>query len=92
MLSRDGVVEWADYSTDMQFLNMKFIRYGSPVPDDSWTAEVDLDDPSATTEGVIDADVWFDRTNRSELWEEAMILGRTGLTLTFLSLPDPELE
>ena len=92
VLSREGAVEWADYSTDMQFLNMKFIRYGSPVPDDSWTAEVDLDDPSATTEGVIDADVWFDRPNRSELWEEAMILGRTGLTLTFLSLPDPELE
>jgi len=90
ILSRAGRILWADYSTDMQMLNMKFIPFGSPIPEDSWSAEVD--DPSPRVEGTVDADVWFQHPNRTELWEEAMVLGRTGLMLTFLSLPDPELE
>lgn len=92
VLSRAGRVLWAVYSTDMQLLNMKFIRYGSPVPADSWSAEIDFEEPVSQAEGVIDADIWFDRPFCESLWEEAVVLGRTGLVLTFLSLPDPELE
>lgn len=92
ILSRDRKVLWADYSTDMQMLNMKFIRFGSPLPSDSWSAEVEPTDSGANSEGAIDSDIWFEYPRRQELWEEAMVLGHTGLVLTFLSLPDPELE
>jgi len=92
VLSRDANVVWAEYSTDMQLLNMKFIQFGSQVPKASKTWKLLSEGGGRDIEGEVDADVWFDRPERELLWEETMSLGRTGLTLTFLTLPDPEME
>ncbi len=92
VMSRDNHVLWADYSTDMQYLGMKYIPFSSRVPAKSRSYALRHDSPDDIVEGEIDSHVWFEYPKRSQLWEEAMALGRTGLVLTFLTLLDPELE
>lgn len=92
VMSKAGRVVWADYSTDMKQLGMKYIPFGDSVPKGSWSAEVDASNPEDFQEGEIDAEIWFDYPKRPLLWEEAMTLGSTQYVLSFLTLPDPELE
>jgi len=92
VMSRDNQVLWADYSTDMQYLGMKYIPFGSRVPAKSRSFALRHDSPDDIVDGEIDSQVWFEYPKRSQLWEEAMTLGHTGLVLTFLTLLDPEME
>lgn len=92
VMSRDNQVLWADYSTDMQYLGMKYIPFGSRVPSTSRSFALRHDSPDDIVDGEVDSQVWFEYPKRSQLWEEAMPLGNTGLVLTFLTLLDPEME
>lgn len=91
VVSENGAVRWAMHSEDMKGLNMRYVPAREPVPATSKTAALwrtIIEGGSAEpTEGVVDAEVWFDRPYyKKQLWEEAMPLGVTGLVLTYLTL------
>ncbi len=92
VMSRNNQVLWADYSTDMQYLGMKYIPFGSRIPTKSRSFALRHDSPDDIVDGEIDSHVWFEYPKRPQLWEEALTLGHTGLVLTFLTLLDPEME
>ena len=93
VLSERGVVKWAMHSSDMKGKNMGYIPFGQPVPRTSKTAELwnsSVDQPvEGTIDGSVDAKVWFERPFPQTIWEDAMLLGGTGLSLTMLT-PDSE--
>jgi hypothetical protein len=92
VVSRDGVVKWAQHSRRMKALRMGWIECGTPVPNNTPTAELWSRLTKEATleriEGRVDADMWFDRPFRTHLWEETMPLGFTGLVLTFLTVDE----
>jgi hypothetical protein len=83
------------HSEDMRARNMKYVPFGKSIPAMSKTAsllesihETDVPDP---VEGAVDPEVWFEKPYyRKGLWEEAMLLGNTGLVLTYITLEDSE--
>lgn len=91
VLSRGGRVIHHTPSSDMAYLGLRFIPYGSPVPATSRTATLLKHTGGAAppVEGEVDAGVWYDG-GEGRLWEEALHLGSTGLTLTFLACQEPE--
>lgn len=94
VISENGVVRWAKHSDSMRALGMGYIEYGMVVPNTSPTAKLwERLKTSATpdrVDGRIDAQLWYERSYRKHLWEEAMPLGFTGQVLTFLTLEDAE--
>jgi len=92
VVSKGGVVKWAEHSLSMKALHMGWIEYGTHISNTTPTAklwerlgrEVTLDG----MEGRVEADIWFERPYRPRLWEEAMPLGYTGLVLTFLTVDE----
>lgn len=94
VLSAAGNVLWAVYSEDMAYRNMKYIKFGAPVPAGSKTArlwEMIGDGCGETVEGSVDATTWFPYPRYGgQLWEEAMPLGNTGLALTYMTLEDQD--
>jgi Zn-dependent peptidase ImmA (M78 family) len=95
VVSKNGIVRWAMHSEDMRARNMKYVPFGKSIPAMSKTAsllesihETDVPDP---VEGAVDPEVWFEKPYyRKGLWEEAMLLGNTGLVLTYITLEDSE--
>ncbi len=87
VVSRQGRVAFSLRSEEMRRQGLGWIDRDSPVPASSITGRV-LKGASGSKrpvhEGAVDADVWFDAGRVASLWEEVMILGQTGLTLTFL--------
>jgi hypothetical protein len=94
IISESGRVKWSKQSDGMRGLGMGYVAPGTPVPGNTptakWWAECERGTGADRKEGKTDADLWFERPYRSELWEEVMPLGRTGLTLTFLVPYDSE--
>lgn len=91
VVSDGGAVKWAVASEDMRRLGMGYVEFGTAVPRMSKTAALwEGADGGANepVEGEVAAPVWFSRPYRSRLWEEAMLLGRTGLALTYLTVAD----
>jgi hypothetical protein len=91
VVSENGIVRWAMHSEDMKGLNMRYVPAREPVPATSRTAtmwqSVSDGGSAEPVEGLVDAEVWFDRPYyKKRLWEEAMPLGGTGLVLTYLTL------
>lgn len=94
VMSQDGVVSWAMYSEDMSYRNMKYVKFGEPVPAESKTHKLWKmigEGCGETIEGSVEATAWFLYPHyRGRLWEEAMPLGNTGSVLTYLTLEDPD--
>jgi hypothetical protein len=88
IFSRNGLVQWACYSEDMRRLGMGFVQFGSPLPTGSRSARhFDHLSVGGQIEGEVEPSAWFERSfHRGNLWEEAMLLGWDGLTLTYLTL------
>lgn len=85
VFSRDGVVQWGQFSEDMRRAGMGFVQFGGKVPRQSHTQRL-LEEKGAHVDGVLDPWVWFDSARFSgKLWEEAMTLGYTGTVLTYLT-------
>lgn len=88
VFSRNGVVQWACYSEDMRRLGMGYVPFGQGLPRGSRSAR-SFDELSSAgcIEGEVDPAAWFERPyHRGRIWEEAMLLGRDGLVLTYLTL------
>ena len=94
VVSENGLVKWAKHSERMQALNMRYIAAGTVVPNTSPTARLwdrlEQENTLGIEEGATDAEIWFERPFASQLWEESMPLGYTGLVLTFLTADDPD--
>lgn len=88
VFSRDGVIQWACYSEDMKRLHMGFVPFDQPLPRGSRTSKsAELLTSGGHIEGEVDPSEWFENPwHRGKLWEEAMLLGRDGFVLSYLSL------
>jgi hypothetical protein len=87
VVSSAGRVVWARHSDSMKAIGMSYIAADTPIPNGTPTAKLlgklkSADD--GFCEGGVDAELWYDRPWRKDLWEEAMPLGKTGLVMTFL--------
>jgi len=85
VLSRAGRVLYHVPSWDMVRLGFGSLKQGMRIPPQSLTAQL-LDEArgsSEVAEGKVYAGAWYD-SRWGNLWEEAMRLGSTGLTLTYL--------
>jgi IrrE N-terminal-like domain len=87
IVSSAGHVVWARQSDSMKAIGMSYIANDTPIPNGTPTAKLlkkleTADD--GFCEGSVDAELWYERPWRNELWEEAIPLGNTGLVLTFL--------
>lgn len=87
IFSRAGTVQWAQFSQDMSYLGMGFFPFGQKLPEGSVTAKMNQRSDSESS-GAVDPWVWFDspKCENKKLWEESMVLGSTGVTLTYLTL------
>ena len=94
VVSEGGTVVRARHSDSMRALGLGFIEYGMRVPNTSPTARLwerlKTEKTLDRVEGRVDPELWYNRSHRSRLWEEAMPLGYTGQVLTFLTLEDAE--
>lgn len=90
IFSCNGIVQWGCYSVDMRRLGMGFVPFGKAVPKGSVTSRlVDSSPAAGLVEDAVDPTHWFERSyHRGNLWEEAMLLGNTGFSLTYLTLAD----
>ena len=76
-------------SDDLRRQGLGWIDPGSVVPATSMTGKVLAslaEGEEASTSGTVEADVWFEARPSRDLWEEVKVLGKTGLTLTFLAV------
>ncbi|MDB5340071.1 MAG: hypothetical protein JWN70_5690 [Planctomycetaceae bacterium] len=89
VLSRAERVLYSVRSEDMKSMGLGYVAKGVKLPKHSVTAKQLSVAPSrvemSTLEGTVHSDLWFDSGRRIPLWEEAIRLGGTGLTLTFLT-------
>jgi hypothetical protein len=85
ILSRGGVVTYHVPSWEMKRYGFGYLPRWMLIPPTSHTARLAIGaaGPSGVVEGEVDAEVWFDG-RWGKLYEEAVILGGTGLTLTYL--------
>lgn len=94
VMSYGGNVWWAMYSEDMEYRNMKYIKFGASVPAGSKTDklwEMIGAGYGETIEGSVEATTWFSYPRYGgRLWEECMPLGNTGMVLTYLTLEDAD--
>jgi hypothetical protein len=93
IVSSNGRVVWACHSDSMKAIGMSYVGAGIVIPTGTPTAKLlstsnNADDGFA--EGSVDAGLWYERPRRKHLWEEAMVLGDTGLVLTFLVHDDSD--
>lgn len=87
VFSRDGIVQWACCSEDMRRLNMGFVPFGQSLPRGSRSAKsFEKLVADGLIEGEVDAAEWFERPYRGRLWEESIMLGAGGISLTYLTL------
>jgi hypothetical protein len=89
VVSKYGRILYAIPSDDMRRIGLGWIQRGQPVPTNSVTAKCRVSKAilsGINAEGTVDTGIWFEDRGDERMWEEAMLLGRTGLTLTFLSV------
>lgn len=77
-------------SDDMRGLGLGWMAKGSPVPATSVTGRLLRRSGCDRLDGEVDSEVWFDARRSRPLWEEVVILGQTGMVMTFLSCDDDE--
>ena len=91
ILSESGVVRWAMHSEDMKAKNMRYVPANKAVPVGTKTfclwEQSDKLNGSAAVEGVVNAVAWFETPYCEAVWEDVLLLGRTGYALTMLT-PD----
>lgn len=91
IFSVDGRAKWAVFSAGMKALGMWYVEFGKPLPRSSQTAslwnEFNTSGNPDMVSGEVCAKTWFKWPKRPLLWEEAMLLGNTGVVVTFLTLP-----
>ena len=93
IVSKAGRVVWAFHSQSMRAIGMTFVAGGTAVATTTPTAKLLgklKGTDNAFAEGEVDAEMWYERPYRRNLWEEAMPLGNTGLVLTFLVHDDAD--
>lgn len=93
VLSQGNRVLYSIRSEDMRQQGLGWIDQGGPVPATSITGKMMTaiaEGRTPRTEGAVDSDVWFDSGHGRPIWEEAKVLGRTGLILTLLALDEDE--
>jgi hypothetical protein len=92
VLSRGNDVLYSVRSDDMRERGYGYVPKGATLPAQSHTARRlvgGVGSPVARrTEGRIASAVWFESKRSVPLWEEAVLLGGTGLALTFLTPED----
>lgn len=89
VLSLEGTVLYGVSSEDMRRLGLGRVVRGGRVPPASVTgrlAAAVAERKPPRTGGQVDSEIWFDSARSRPLWEETKTLGRTGLTLTLLSV------
>lgn len=89
VLSQDGDVLYGVRSEDMRRLGLGWVDRGGRIPSASVTgkmASAMMEGKTPRAGGPVDSEVWFSTARPRPLWEEAKSLGRTGLTLTLLSV------
>lgn len=92
VLSRAGHVAFTRSSDELRRLGLGWIDKGSRVPPTSVTVRKLKPTSFERVEGGIDSDIWFEDKRPYALWEEAINLGYTGLTLTFLACAEDQDE
>lgn len=96
VLSENGKIKWAEHSYSMQQRGLSYLQFGSQVPPVTKTASLwkrgSSSDLMTTVEGSVEAGAWYDRPYSGRIWEEGMLLGRTGLVLTYLTLEEAHLN
>lgn len=95
VLSDATRVRFALASEDMKAQGLGWIAPGSAVPAKSVTARAHAAsgmDERAVPEGGVDSGLWFEGRRSRRIWEEARVLGRTGLVLTLMAVDEDEEE
>jgi hypothetical protein len=95
VLSRQGHTLFSLRSAEMKRIGLGWVERDSPVPSGSVTARLvrsAQDVGASRAEGTTESEVWFETGRRGPLWEEAMLLGRSGLALSFLVVDADEDE
>lgn len=88
VFSKDGVVQWAMPSADMKAMGMGYVPFKAPVPKDSKTREAfQVDGVGTAIDGRVLASAWFDNPTVERVWEDVLLLGRTGFAITLIT-PD----
>lgn len=85
VLSRAGRVVFAYHSDEFHGLGLGRLVKGSPVPPASVAGRLLLTPARDSADGEVDSAVWFDGRRTRSLWEETIILGQTGMALSFLT-------
>jgi hypothetical protein len=91
VLSEKGHVLYSTRSDDLHTQGMGWVQRGARVPGQSITAKASvaaLEGDRPSTEGSVDSSVWFDARRSYRMWEEVLLLTRTGRVLTFLTPED----
>ncbi len=89
IFSRAGVVRWALHSVDMKAAGMSYIPFKEPVPKKSLTRDAwDASGCEPALDGRVDATTWFENPRVANVWEDVLVLGRTGFALTMLTPDD----
>jgi len=89
VLSRKGRALYSVASEDLRRQGLGWIDCGSAIPATSVTGRLLAalaEGDAANKGGAVEADVWFEGKPAREMWEEVMVLGKTGLTLTFIAM------
>lgn len=87
ILSQDNRVKCHWPSQDMRDQGLGWLDWGSKIPTTSVTARLARGQAyGELVEGAVDTEVWFENRRSRPAWEEAMVLGRTRLTLTFIAV------
>ena len=87
LFSKGGIVQWGQFSQDMQYMGMGCFPFNNQLPADSVTAKM-RGDQKCDASGSVEPWLWFDspKCGSKKLWEEAIVLGSTGTTLTYLTI------
>jgi len=89
VFSDSGIVRWAMHSEDMKAKNMRYIPINTGLPIGSRTKELCDRSSEASSngasEGVVNASLWFENPYCESVWEDGLLLGRTGFALTMLT-------
>ena len=87
VLSQNNQVKCSWASQDMRDQGLGWLDWGSAIPRTSVTARLARSESyGQLVEDSIDTEVWFENRRSRRAWEEALVLGRTGLTLTFIAV------
>lgn len=87
--SQVGNVLFSYPSDSFRDMKLGWIERGSPVPNMTSTASL-LEKRKDRSEGRVASDIWFDRGEPVQLWEDAMAFGGSGYAITLLVAEEVE--